>query len=54
MKELYEAPEAKVIAFVANLAIASDWNWAEDSDSSAGTSDIDTDFGGNNPEGGYN
>lgn len=56
MKELYEAPEAKLIAFAATMPIAAtaDWDWSQNVEGgNGGSSDIDADFGGQNPEGSF-
>ena len=53
MKELYEAPEAKLIVFAPMKDIANaDWDWSKSVKGSAGSSEIDADWG-DNPEGSF-
>ena len=56
MKEIYEAPEAKLIGFAPLEKLAADWDWSKtvkgssDEEFTEGPSDLDVIYP-NNPEG---
>ena len=60
MKELYEAPEAKLIGFAPMEKLASDWDWSksvpgatEEPFADNSDSQVDIIYPGENPEGSF-